>query len=110
MLKTALKVSVLLVLAFFIGQTATGCAGIRLPDRSKCTVPYGERKECLADVDCDREELCAFRGNPVGRCTLEDCCEPWRNRRMETGGDWCEKIKPNEGKDYSPVKDPDQSK
>lgn len=80
------------VLAFFliiILSMITHCGHWRLPDRSRCTIPWEQRPTCLSDNDCGREQLCAFRGNVIGRCTLVDCCDPWRNRRLENSYNSC---------------------
>ena len=77
--------------------TITGCASIKfsLPDRDHpaCQVPYSQRPTCLSDTDCAQNYLCAFRGgftSVEGRCTYIDCCDPWRNRRLEGGRTFCD--------------------
>ena len=78
------------VLLFLVAATMiSGCSHIRLPDRSRCVIPWDERKTCVADSDCAPDQLCAFRGHAVGKCTLLDCCDPWRNRRLESEKNWC---------------------
>lgn len=87
------NILVWLVMAGFILVLAaamiSSCGHIRLPDRSKCVIPWDERKTCVSDSDCAPDQLCAFRGRPMGKCTLVDCCDPWRNRRLERGKSWC---------------------
>lgn len=80
-----------IVAILFLGaiMMLSGCGHIGLPDRSKCVVPWEERKTCVADADCAPDQVCAFRGRTVGKCTLVDCCDPWRNKRMESGKNWC---------------------
>ena len=75
-----------------------GCGHVRLPDRSKCVVPWEQRKDCLTDHDCDfQDEVCAHRGRAIGKCTLIDCCYPWRNGpRLISGDDWCRGFKTDE--------------
>ncbi len=90
----------------------SGCAGIniRLPDRSHpaCQVPYSQRPGCISDSDCAQNYLCAFRSgfNSVeGRCTYIDCCDPWRNRRLEGGRSFCDiDINPNVPAGRKPVR------
>ena len=68
----------------------TSCGHIRLPDRSKCTIPWEQRKDCINETQCGPEEVCAHRGRTIGKCTLIDCCNPWRNGpRLMHGADWC---------------------
>jgi hypothetical protein len=74
----------------------TGCAHIGLPDRDhpNCSIPWEQRTTCLSGADCGEEYRCAKRGNPVGRCTYIDCCDPWRNGpRLMSGHDWCRDLK-----------------
>ena len=68
-----------------------GCAGMRLPNRDHpaCTIPYSQRPVCLTNANCSMGYLCSFRSGPLGRCTYEDCCNPWRNRRLERGDSFC---------------------
>ena len=62
----------------------------RLPDRSKCAIPWAERKDCIDERQCRPDEICAHRGRTIGKCTLIDCCEPWRSGPKLMGGyDWC---------------------
>ena len=74
----------------------TGCGlKYRLPDRNhpSCQVPYSQRPTCLEDSDCAQNFLCAYRGgfsSIEGRCTYIDCCDPWRNRRLEGGRSFCD--------------------
>jgi len=71
----------------------TSCSHIRfrLPDRSKCVIPWEQRKDCINDRQCGPEEVCAHRGRAIGKCTLIDCCEPWRNGpRIMPDADWCD--------------------
>tara|TARA_R100000008_G_scaffold40584_1_gene23284 strand:- start:862 stop:1197 length:336 start_codon:yes stop_codon:yes gene_type:complete len=82
-----IAVAILLFLAAAL--MISGCAHIGLPDRSKCVIPWEERKTCVADSDCAPDQVCAFRGRAMGKCTLLDCCDPWRNRNLETGKNWC---------------------
>jgi hypothetical protein len=67
------------------------CAGIRLPNRDhpNCAVPYSQRPLCVSTADCSMGFQCAYRGHALGRCTYEDCCDPWRNRRLERGDTFC---------------------
>ena len=63
----------------------------RLPDRSKCVIPWSERKDCIDDTQCEFDEVCAHRGRAVGKCTLLDCCYPWRNGPVFLNeADWCD--------------------
>jgi len=87
------------IMLFFIGISIamlTGCGlKYRLPDRShpSCQVPYSQRPTCLEDSDCAQNFLCAYRGgfsSIEGRCTYIDCCDPWRNRRLEGGRSFCD--------------------
>lgn len=93
--KELLFANVLIVLAvvallFLVAATMiSGCATWSLPDRSQCVIPWEQRKTCVQDSDCAPDQLCALRGRAVGKCTLLDCCDPWRNKRMESGKNWC---------------------
>ena len=79
-----------IVLLFLVAATMiSGCGHISLPDRSKCVIPWEQRKPCISDSECAPDQLCAFRGQAVGKCTLLDCCDPWRNRSLESGKNWC---------------------
>ena len=76
--------------AFMIMAMMTSCGHIRLPDRSKCVIPWEQRKDCINERQCGPEEVCARRGRTIGKCTLIDCCNPWRNGpRLMHGADWC---------------------
>ncbi len=88
--KLILIVLISLAMAVFF-SFILGCAGIRLPNRDhpNCAIPYSQRPACLTNSDCSVGYLCARRGAPLGRCTYEDCCNPWRNRRLERGDDFC---------------------
>ncbi len=92
---TIIRWLLFLIATFLIGYLAAGCAGLNLnlPDRTKCTRTWQQGKECVSDVDCNEslDEVCAFRGHPTGRCVMMDCCDPWRNGRLESGNDWCKK-------------------
>ena len=90
LLSNAISLAVIVGLLFLVAAAMiSGCSHMRLPDRSKCVIPWDERKTCVADSDCAPDQLCAFRGRTVGKCTLVDCCDPWRNRRLESGKNWC---------------------
>jgi len=82
-----IAISFIIILCLFVS------CGIRfsLPDRNhpNCKIPWDQRKPCLDSSDCAPEHECAHRGFSVGRCTYFDCCEPWRNRRLERGKNWC---------------------
>ena len=88
--------SIFAIFLFFIMIAAAlvaSCGHIRLPDRSRCTVPWSKRVDCFTERDCGIEEVCAFRGRVVGKCTLIDCCEPWRHGPRFLGErDWCNHI------------------
>lgn len=84
-----------LILGFFIMIAASqcNCGHIRLPDRSRCVTPWEQRVDCIDDTQCGAEEICAKRGRTIGKCTLIDCCNPWRNGpRLMSGDDWCKGI------------------
>jgi len=80
------------LLFILLFSMALGCGHMRLPDRDHpaCTIPYSQRPVCITDSECATGFLCAKRGWDIGRCTYQDCCEPWRNRRLEGGGSFCE--------------------
>ena len=86
-------IAIMAIGAFFlmiIITMVTSCGHIRLPDRSKCTIPWEQRKDCINETQCGPEEVCAHRGRTIGKCTLIDCCNPWRNGpRLMHGADWC---------------------
>ena len=95
-----------LAIAFVLGMMTIRCAGteFRLPDRSKCTVSWEDRKTCISDKECTRDEVCAHRGAAVGRCTLLDCCDPWRGRGQHVGGDdWCKRKSTEKDAEFKPV-------
>ena len=70
-----------------------GCAGVKLGDRSNCTTKWEERKPCISVSDCGPDQTCMFRnGISVGKCSNFDCCDPWRDRDLKSGADWCEHI------------------
>ena len=107
MATSTLKGIIILGLAFFVGRMTVGCAGITLADRTKCTVPWGERPSCATDHDCDGDKICAHRGSSIGRCTLIDCCDPWRDNGRHGGGDnWCKEEHPKGDGSYIPIKNP----
>ena len=89
------NLSVFLIVLFFvfiIAMMITSCAGIRLPDRNHplCSVPWENRVDCISNKDCPDNHECAYRGQPVGKCTYLDCCDPWRGRGNHAmGRDWC---------------------
>jgi len=90
------KLGVLAIMMFFIFiaiAMISGCAGIniRLPDRDhpNCKIPWEQRPTCISGADCVDGFECAKRGTSIGRCTYLDCCDPWRNRRLNMGGDFC---------------------
>ena len=90
------KLGVLAIIMFFIFiaiAMISGCAGIniRLPDRDhpSCKIPWEQRPTCIDGVGCAEGFLCAKRGSSIGRCTYLDCCEPWRNGRLNSGDDFC---------------------
>jgi len=108
---------VTLIVTFFIFLmiailSMTGCATLsfRLPDRNHpaCQVPYSQRPTCISDSDCAQSYLCAFRSgftSVEGRCTYIDCCDPWRNRRLEGGRSFCDiDINPNVPAGRKPVR------
>jgi hypothetical protein len=74
----------------------SGCTlSFRFPDKNHpaCQVPYAKRPACYSHSDCAQDYLCAFRGDFYsieGRCTYIDCCDPWRNRRLEGGRSFCD--------------------
>ena len=79
------------VLATFI--SAMCCAHWRLPDRTKCVTPWEERKDCISNKECGYDQLCAKRGFAIGKCTLIDCCDPWRGQPgIKSGYDWCTQV------------------
>ena len=83
-----------IVAALFFVVVATimvsGCAHMSIPDRSQCVIPWEQRKPCISDKECSPDQTCAFRGLSVGKCTLLECCDPWRDRgKHATGKNWC---------------------
>jgi len=67
------------------------CAHWSLPNRALCVTPWEQRKDCISNANCTPEERCAKRGSAIGKCTLVDCCEPWRGRpSIKSGYDWCD--------------------
>ena len=81
------------ILGFIVMMFITsmfGCATWRLPDRTKCVTPWEERKDCISNAECGWDEECAKRGFAIGKCTLLDCCDPWRGQPgIRSGYDWC---------------------
>ena len=106
MLLKGLHGLLILGIVFLVGRMAVGCSSLNfnLPDRSVCTTPWEKRATCHADHECEGDQMCARRGTIEGRCTLIDCCDPWRNNgKHATGNDWC-KTKPAEkGAEFKPV-------
>lgn len=84
------------ILGFIIMMFVTsmfGCATWRLPDRTKCVTPWEERKDCISNKECGYDQLCAKRGFAIGKCTLIDCCDPWRGQPgIKSGYDWCTQV------------------
>jgi len=69
----------------------TSCSHIRLADPSNCSVDWEERKPCITENECAPTQVCTFRyGLSVGKCSDLDCCDPWRDRNLKTGANWCE--------------------
>jgi hypothetical protein len=80
-----------IVLLLLLSQIV-GCGHVRLPNRDhpNCNIPHTQRPVCISNADCAQDFLCAKRGSEIGRCTYIDCCDPWRNRRLEKGDSFCE--------------------
>jgi hypothetical protein len=89
--KVTLLICLGLALILLMSQLVA-CGHVKLPDRNhpSCNIPHTQRPICISDSDCASNFLCAKRGSAIGRCTYIECCEPWRNRRLEGGESFCE--------------------
>ena len=89
----------LMIRYFLIGSIVlAGCASWRLPNRAhpNCKIPWENRKTCISDRNCGPDEICAHRGQAIGKCTYIDCCDPWRSGpKLRGGADWCTHREPN---------------
>ncbi len=106
------KLGIMAIMMFFIFiaiAMISGCAGIniRLPDRDhpNCKIPWEQRRVCISGADCVEGFECAKRGSSIGRCTYLDCCDPWRNGRLNMGDDFCGPINKHTIDDAAPCSD-----